>query len=280
MKTKLSLLLSAGLALSACTTTSFAPPDVNIRQEMTNNSLTPNCRPTNSVGDDLTADVDGALNLINNFIGAYRCTMREAADGRQIFELPSFLSLVGSTVAVALGAGTDVAIVGGIGNSVFTAGNRYYSPEEQTEILSDAVDALLCIQTEAVDIRAFDSTVPLAEQQLFSMTRSGGTVRVPIERQYYNMVASALLSVERVAAQRLSRRGSFDAAGVAAEIRRSAQEQRDAAAARDKPPPQQPAIAMMYGERAAAAARVVEMAELDLAVIRPKLQECVVRAKV
>jgi hypothetical protein len=278
---KLILLLGAAiLSLPACaTTTSFAAPEVDLLTQMTRGSMSSDCRLTGAAGQPISRDVDGALALIENFVAGYRCSMRAAADGRQPFQILSFLSLVGSTAAVALGASPDVAIAGGIGNSVFTAGNNYYAPQEQTEILSDSVDALLCIQTEAVGITAFESDV--AREAMISAFRSatGGTVEIPIERQYFNMVASALLSVERVAAQRLSRRGSFDAAGIAAEIAQLGEEEEEAEDARDKPPAQDPAVARLYGANAAAAARLVQLAQLNLEVLRPRLQQCVTRAK-
>lgn len=274
-------ILAAALASSGCTTTtSFAPPEVDIHNRMTAADLTTDCRLTDGTRADIERDVRGALTLIENFVTGYRCSMRVAADGRQPPEILGFLSLVGSTAAVALGASRDVAIAGGIGNSIFTAGNNYYAPGEQTEILSSAVDALLCIQTEAVGIDPFESDVPVPEEQREFFTHvTGDVVEVPVERRYFNMVAAALLSVERVAAQRLSRRGSFDAAGVAAEIRELAAEQDEAEETLDNPPAQDPAVETLFGTQFAAAARIAQIAELRLDVLRPKLQECVVRAK-
>jgi hypothetical protein len=214
--------------------------------------------------------VEGAQQLIHVFISTYRCAAHEAADGRQFFEVPSFLSLIGATAAIAFGAGEDVAVAGGIANSVFNAGKAYYVPQQKAEILDHALDALLCIQSESVGMAAFDATVPPPSGK--SRFDSGsGSVSVKVERQYFNMVSSALFSVERVMAQRLNRAGAFDPAGVAAQIKTLDQQ---AAAAETQ-------------QNAKASARFrntgimeAQDAILELKAIQPKLQGCVVRAKI
>ena len=275
MKARLCLLGATAL-LSGCVSTSFAPPDVDVYNRMAAGSLTTNCTLSGSNGGAIGHNVDGALLLIHNFVNAYRCSMRAAADGRQPFEVLSFLSLVGSTAAVALGASPDVAIIGSGANSIFTAGSKYYAPQEQTEILSSAVDALLCIQTEAVGIAAFDSTVPREGEQA-PEDDPGGSVEVTVERQYFNMVAAALLSVERVATQRLSRRGSFDAAGVVAEIELQMQRRAEAKA---KEKQAEEGGDSRAGEEAPEFADSEALAVLRLEELRPQLQMCVTRAKV
>ncbi|MEA2998858.1 MAG: hypothetical protein QOK17_691 [Sphingomonadales bacterium] len=269
----------AASSLTGCATTSFAPPSVNIREGMTTQSLSSECRLTGTVNGDIPPNVDGAQTLIDNFIDAYRCSIRTAADGRQPFEILGFLSLVGTTAAEALGAGPKVAIAGGIGNSVFTAGEKYYDPKEQTGILADALDALTCIKTESVGISPFDLAATAKQQTFLTRAETGGTVQVTAERQYFNMVAGALLSVERAATVRLSRRGSFDAAGVAAEIEAAAKKLEEAEKARKTPPAQDPAVRALFGAQAAGAIRLGQLAQLDLDVLQPKLQKCVVRAK-
>ncbi|HMC91184.1 MAG TPA: hypothetical protein VKI45_01875 [Allosphingosinicella sp.] len=277
---RIAIALLAGCSLAGCaTTTSFAPPPVDVRSEMTSSSLSRDCLTTGSVGSAIPASVEGAQKLIDNFIASYRCSIRIAADGRQPFEVLGFLSLVGSTAAVALGAGPKVAIAGGIGNSVFTAGEKYYDPKEQTAILADALDALTCIKTESVGINPFDLAATSTQQRSFRDADSGGNVEVTAERQYFNMVASALLSVERAATVRLSRRGSFDAAGIAAEIETLAKKAEEAEKAKKNPPPQDPTVRLLFGERVAGVQRLGEFARLDLDVLQPKLQKCVVRAK-
>lgn len=276
------LLGSCALFLSACsTTTSFAPPHVNVHKAMNENSLGTDCRQTTYLDATIEKDVDGAQSLIDNYLNSYQCAMRLAADGRQAFEIPQFLALIGSTTALALGAGTDVAILGGAGNSIFAAGKNYYAPAEQTEILSDAVDALACIQAESVGINPFSIAVA-EEQQRMQLSRAGGgpIVEVSPELQYFKMVSSALISVNRAATKRLSRRGSFDAAGVGAEIEVLAKKIRDAEEAKKNPPKTEPdAGAGEGGARMALALTQSERTQLDLNVLQPKLQTCVLRAK-
>jgi hypothetical protein len=270
----------ASCSLAGCaTTTSFAPPPVDIGHDMADQTLSSQCLPTAAAGNKITPDMDGAQKLIDNFIMSYRCTIRVAADGRQPFELLGFLSLVGSTAAVALGAGPKVAIAGGIGNSVFTAGEKYYDPKEQTSILADALDALACIKTESVGISPFDLAATANQQMTAMADETGPTVTVTPERQYFNMVAAALLSVERAATIRLSRRGSFDSAGIAAEIETLTKKIEDAEKKKKAPPPQDPAVRNVLGDEAADAMRVADLTQLDLDVLQPKLQKCVVRAK-
>ena len=270
------------VGLSGCATTSFAPPQVNVHKAMNENSLGPGCRLTTHLDARIDEDVNGAQSLIDNYLDSYQCAMRLAADGRQAFEIPQFLALIGSTTALALGAGTDVAILGGAGNSVFAAGKNYYAPGEQTEILSDAVDALACIQAESVGISAF-SIAATEEQQRMQMSAAGGgpIVEVSAELQYFKMVSSALVSVNRAATKRLSRRGSFDVAGVAAEIEVLAKKIRDAEEAKKNPPKAavpDPA-AGGAGVRMALALNQSEKTQLDLNILQPKLQTCVLRAK-
>lgn len=270
----------SGIGLSACaTSTSFAPPDIPIRHAATDTSTFYNCAPRFSQSAPrINRDVDGALALTDNFIIGYRCSMRAAADGRQPWEILSYLSLVGSTLASALGASPDVAIIGGSASSFFLGIRTYYAPQEQVEILSDAVDALLCIQTESVGISAFElQSVANAEQTALAAFRDGG-VTVTVETQYFNMIASALMSVEQLTAQRLSRRGSFDAASVAAEIEQLAERVREEEEDRDDGA-DLPDVQGFTASQASALTSVMSV-QLDLDVLRPKLDQCVTRVKV
>lgn len=145
--------------LSGCGTYSFGPPDVSLNRRTPGQELADMCAvpvggmPIPAVTDRPT--VEDALALVHNYIGAYRCTMRIAADGRQSWQLPGFLALAGAATATALGGGRDWAIAGGAANSMFSAGNSYYNHVEQARILQDAIDAFGCIETEAVGVEAF-----------------------------------------------------------------------------------------------------------------------------
>lgn len=276
-------------ALSACSTTSFAPPSVNVTRVDTGRDAYVSCKPP-AAGDVIGQDVSGALQLVDNFVDAYRCAGHAAANGRQAFEVPSFLTLVGSAAAVAFGAGPDVAIAGGIGNSVFSGGKSYYDPQAKADIFDRSLDALLCIQTEAVGIKAFD--VPKASEAerggskgllAGAMGQGGGTITVTSEQQYFRMVSAALMSVERVTAERLSRVGHFDAAGVQAEIEKLVKQREEAEAAlkdqqKDQTPPDAALVASLVGADPGTQS-LVQQVHLEIDVLRPALQQCVTRAK-
>lgn len=294
------LLAATALSLPGCATTSFAPPSVSLPRTMSAGSLDRHCAFVSN--NDVTTDVDGALKLIVNYVAAYRCARDVAANGRQLFQLPSFIALAGAAAAAAFGAPPDVAIAGGVVNQVFTSGNNYYAPVEQAQILRDAVDAMNCINSEAVGMTAMtrlqrvSATLSTpAGRTMLGIGIGGSTVQVTAERRYFNMVASALLAVENTAAQRLSRRGTFDAAGIAAQIEQLAKKIRDQQTAADH--------ANLLSEQSAAAVRTAAQtpgitaallrqalrtealadanaADLDLSVLQPKLDQCALRAQV
>ena len=210
--------------------------------------------------------------------------MRAAADGRQPWEILSFLSLIASTTASALGAGKNVAIVGASANSVFTAGNGYYAPRDQAAILNDAVDALACIQNESVGIDP-NELKSAAQTQARALDEGQGspTVTVTAERQYFNMVYSALITTERAASKRLGNRG-FDAAGIQAQIDALTQKIKDAEAEKEDPP--EPDKALYEGVLPTGVvglddeqARALQTVQLDLKILKPKLEKCALRAQ-
>lgn len=301
---RLKLLLAVGVfVLPGCATTSFAPPSVSLPANMAAGSLGAHCAfvSSNSVGKN----VEGALQLTINFISSYSCARDQAANGRQVFQIPSFIALVGAATAAAFGAPPDVAIAAGAANQVFTAGNNYYAPAEQAQILRDAVDAFNCINSEAVGIPAMarlqrSSTPSATDGQ--RLVEGAAVVRITPERIYFNMVTSRLLAVHNVAAQRLSRRGTFGAAGIAAQIEQLAKkihDQQEAADRANETSRQAAAEAarvtnaeMLASEsrragfsqaaaraRQAAAAAEIDAVELDLSVLQPKLDLCVLRAQ-
>jgi len=285
------LLTTCLLSLPGCATTSFAPPRVDVRNAMTGESLDAHCNIYLGKGAAIGSNVDGAQALISNYLDSYRCTMREAANGRQPWEILSFLSLIASTTAMALGAGKNVAIVGASANSVFTAGNGYYAPRDQAAILNDAVDALACIQNESVGIdpNELKSSAQTQRAILTERAKLGieaappSTVEVSTERQYFNMVYSALITTERAAAKRLGNRG-FDAAGIQAQIDALTQKIKDAQGAKDAPPPPNKALYEGILPNGAQGlnleqASALQMVQLDLAVLKPKLEKCALRAQ-
>ena len=166
------LVAASALTLSGCGTYSFGPPEVSLSRRVSGQELSQECliAPAPAAAsatdfEEIGENVDGALALVSNFIDAYRCTMRLAADGRQAWQLPGFLALAGSATATAFGGGADWGIAGGAASSMFNAGNAYYNPQEQAAILRDAIEALTCIQTEAVGVSAF-SRMPRAAPEV------------------------------------------------------------------------------------------------------------------
>lgn len=263
---------SSILLMSGCATTSFAPPRVSVKHVDTERMTARLCAASTS-GDTIAHNVPGAQLLIDNFVDAYRCAAHSAADGRQWFELPSFLALTGSALAVAFGAGKDVAIAASGASSILNGGKAYYVPAQKAALLDHALDALLCIKTESVGVNAF-AIGDVGDQQRTKliMTRgSGASVTIPVDEMYFNLVAAALLSVERVMAQRLRDLGNPDAAGIVAQIKQNAQEIRDAD---DKRKAGKGMSFTPDGRMNATGAT------LELGVLQKTLQDCVVRAKV
>lgn len=233
MKRFVTILLAA-CSVAGCATTSFAPPIVKMDKELTStgNQTFFNATCTPKPGTRVIQEtVAGARRLIQNFILTYRCQAHRAAEGRQFFEVPGFLVAAGSATAAAFGAPSGVAIAAGAAGAVLGQGKSYYSPQDKAGLFDHSLDALLCIKTEAVGIDAYTLEAISAVEEtsgnntkaVVSAARSpeeeGPGVTVSSEEQYFDMVQAALLSVERVTAQRLSSSGTpFDAAGVMAEI--------------------------------------------------------------
>ncbi|QNA84937.1 hypothetical protein G4G27_13730 [Sphingomonas sp. So64.6b] len=291
-----------GVALSGCATTSFAPPSVNLENEMavrgSNYSFGQRCMPNERLNAGkpipIVQTVAGTQALINNFIYLYRCRAHSAANGRQAFEVPALLVGLGTATAMAFGAPADVAIGGGAATAGLNAGKDYYAPKMKAAIYDSALDALLCIKTEAVGVDPLTlgaiSAMETGGANGVALTGTGG-VAVTAEQRYFAIVSASLLSVERVLAQRLSNVGSFDPAGVIAEIKTLSEEARkkteDAEVTADG---QAQALvadgskgtATLKAKAAVAATDETKIAQtiVQIETLQPKLQQCVVRAKI
>jgi hypothetical protein len=320
---KLAFLVTAvAIPLTGCATTSFAPPSVNLETEMkaegSNRRFSQWCMPVvRTVNDDgqtsiaIQPNVEGARKLIDNFIYMYRCSAHRAANGRQGFEIPSFLSLVGATTAAAFGAGPNVAIAGGAANSIFSAGKSYYDPKMKAEIFDHSLDALLCIKTEAVgvdalEIQQLEASEKGLREQVAAMLGSrrvsdkSDELSVSPQKQYFDLVSASLLSVERVLAHRLSNVGTFDPAGVVAQIEKlnreirnkgedpaegggeSGGDARNAEAGGSQTGNDNSATDQMLAQVAKSFgtnSTALESTKIDLKVLKPKLEKCVLRAK-
>ena len=268
MKNPLLLAISTSM-LAGCATASFSPPSTNLANVM----------ETRGSNRSILETVDGARSLINNFILMYRCRAHSAANGRQIFEIPAFLTAVGTITATAFGAGSDVSVAGGSAAAVLNGAKGYYSPKQKADIFDSSLDALICIKMEAVGIDGFE--IKKVQQEAAKQAKAAGNkgrsngVEIGPETQYYDLISASLLSVERVLAQRLSAVGVYDPAGVVAEIKQLSEEIAEAesvpsvSAAQNKTQPMQ----LSASEKATATQTLVEIKSL-----RPKLQSCVVRA--
>jgi hypothetical protein len=385
-----SLAVVGGMAatMSGCTTFSFAPPPVETDKIIT--EQTPStCRRLAPEGARMIdRNVEGALELTNNFLRAYRCAAQEAADGRQIFQIPSFFAAIAAAVGPTFGLADDGRIAAAASAAVLDRGNSYYAPKDKARVLDSALDSILCVKTEAVGISFFDTTLAapdsaaaavaaasqraaesaenasasldnqlrglqgrsdalygqlqapelmaetgrstrdvlseekrgvdaaitdlsnrkseldgqaaelrrestrlalLAASQVrpnFTVSRQvpSGTIEIDVQRQYFEMVAASLFSVERVLAQRLSDAGTYDPAGIAAEFKQLTGEQqaadKDVDDATDAPLAGTPAAATAKRVFASEAERNGKLAELSLDSLQPRLQQCVVRAKI
>lgn len=250
---RLLYLTGCAFALSGCATTSFAPPQVDLvdrlEERHRQHEFWGLCTPSHVRADLTKADgpdnyvrlgegVDDALALISNYLYTYRCARDRAADGRQLFELPGFLGTAAAGTAVALGAGPTVAIVAGASSATLDHSKQYFAPQAKAQVFNDAVQAMLCIQSEAVGVNPFVlKTVSLAQkanndqiagqQAAMDETLKGNGVApqsnpafvsVTYAKQYFELVRTALFSVEQAVAQRLSTAGSaFPSSGVLAE---------------------------------------------------------------
>ncbi|PTS74378.1 hypothetical protein DBR17_17175 [Sphingomonas sp. HMWF008] len=208
--------------------------------------------------------------------------------------MPALLVGLGTATAMAFGAPADVAIAGGATTAGLNAGKSYYSPKQKAAIYDNALDALLCIKTEAAGVDPLTlgaiSSIEAGGANSRSLVADGGVV-VTVEQRYFAIVSASLFSVERVLAQRLSNVGSFDPAGVIAEIKTLAEEARkkteDAEATSDN---QAKALAadgskvnaLGSAKSAVATTDQTKVAQtiVQIESLQPKLQQCVVRAKI
>ena len=148
----------AGLAISSCTTTSFASPEIEMGYVM--DSVQPGtCTVQAAEGaSEITPNVAGAHLLIDNFLAGYKCTSREASNGRQSFEVPSFLALVAAGVGGPLyGFSRNEQLAAGAYSAVMGRANSYYAPKEKADLLRTAINGVTCIGNAAVGYDHFDA---------------------------------------------------------------------------------------------------------------------------
>ena len=146
------------LLLQGCATASFAPPDVE-RSSRLLRVPSATCISEkdkfNNADVRINSDVIGALDLIQNFELTYRCAADEAANGRQVFEVPSFLATAAGLAGASFGLSADQILVTGVSAAVLNGGKSYYAPREKVGVLHSAIGAVNCIRTESVGISYF-----------------------------------------------------------------------------------------------------------------------------
>jgi len=220
--------------------------------------------------------VEGALHIVDNYRLAYNCAFRDLASGRQAFEVPSALALAGGATAVALGAGADVAIGTGAAASLFNRGNSYYVPKSKAQILTAALDAVICIKREAsgVGIAVTNGAVPLAG---FVAPAGVGTVYLAPERQYYQLVTANLQTVHALLGERLRSVGSYSPSAIADDIRKLSEELAAAKNAATAASVQKDLRSLGLDSSKGLDAAVTS--QISLKELAPKLELCTLRAK-
>jgi len=388
---RIAILLAGAAMTSGCATSSFAPPAVELDRPIVSPDPTKCAQLAPPSGPRLQHNVAGGVDLVDNFVRAYRCAAREAADGRQAFEVPSFLALAAAGLGPAFGMSEDAGLALGGAAAVAGHANSYYAPKQKAVVLDSALNAVLCVKTESVGVDFFDtrrdpdpvieSAIASTQQvlgtlnadvQKLSIERSavqleisgaaremqiaptpegreaasqrqqqqrmrtaeidteiaskaqavsaatnalvrlrsrelssivnpliitrqlsgGGVVEVSVAEQYFQMVSAALLSVDRILAQRLSNTGSFDSAGLASELSTLIKKRDDAEAALNTAKDARDKAAATAGGGGGGGGAAVPMAmapgeeranekviELSIGVLQPALQKCVVMAK-
>lgn len=309
MKRLTSTILAAllSVSLSGCATTSFAPPQVTISHPITrvapgtcSASAQPFVGKTKRIetvteeADDpfkqgkttttrkrtttlaqgpvelqLDKNFEGAMALVDNFMLAYRCAAHEAADGRQLFQIPSFFLAAAAVTGSAFGLNKDQLLGLGVGSAVFKAGNDYLAPKQKAAILDSAIDALTCIKAEGTGMTFFDTRNTDGSAFRMQMTdAASGTFEIPVERQYFEMMSAALFSVERVLARRLSGAGTEDMGTTIDKLKELLP--------KAKPNPTE---RNLIDRALAGDGRAVNQAvTIDLANVRARVQICILRA--
>lgn len=333
------------VALSGCATASFSPPSTNIVNEMevrgSNFSFAKRCKPQERTRDGSTdisrsnlfplgKDADGAIALANNFIYEYRCAAHSAGNSRQAFEVPGLLAGIGSAAALAFGAGSDVAIAGGVATASADGAKDYYAPLKKAEIYTSSLDAFLCIKSTSVGVEPFiisGETVarkaagnPPTNKGAATPEGARSTSREKSyfspERRYFELVSSALFTVERISATRLRNSANYDVAGVIAQIEQIKEKIEKAEssetenannrnaeaiienngdaggsdggnttvdkkdqAAKDKNEVDDTKNGSTIAQNTTANARVLGSSLTKLEILKPKLEKCILRAK-
>lgn len=268
--------------LNGCTSTySFAPPPVNVSKQVLQTGKY-GCRLSQSEVDISTPSLSSARLMIDNFVLSYRCAAVELADGRRDFEIPALFAGVGGAAAAALGTGRSVAIATGTTAALFSNGRGYFAPLAKARTVSSGLDALLCIKAEAVGISALeigkvdDAIISTASSADDNATPSPPSVELSPDRQYYEIVVAALLSVENVMLQRTTSAGTYAPDAIISEINSIKEKLDKANDDKNKAVAASKAATMSTD---LPTQKVIASTLVKLDELQPKLQACVIRAK-
>ncbi|SIN59976.1 hypothetical protein SAMN02745824_0514 [Parasphingorhabdus marina DSM 22363] len=293
---------------SACSTLSFAPPSVESHYRTTASGVDCAPRLIKTIGkkpgqkaNQATSTenhipipqdtVDGARQLTDNFIFAYRCAAKGAANGRQSFEFPALIAAIGAPAVAALDGNPDATVAAGITSAALSAGNGYYGPQQKANILLSGVDALTCIKTVAVGIDPLSVKVgemltgngnsEAQNTKLLNDSANGkSTIEIPYSVQYFDLIYSALLNVDRVVAHRLNNEIVYDAAGVIAQVKELKREEQEGASDGEEIAGEMDETKFMLSGTQTVTKTQLKRAVIKINSLPTKLQECVVRAKI
>lgn len=149
--------------LTACSTVSFAPPEVDTYYSGRVESRATCDFQRNRNGQkmvEITPDVSGALRLADNYEAVYRCATHTASDGRQIFEVPALLALVTAGLGSSFGLTDDGRLAAAGGALLYNRANSYYAPQQKAGMLDSALDAVTCVKNAAVGVDFFETRDP------------------------------------------------------------------------------------------------------------------------
>lgn len=255
MRPYLIILLAPLTFLSACATSprtsplSFAPPFVDTEDH---------------IGDGQRKSLLTGLSLINKFTASYRKAASANANGRQAFEVPSFLATVGAVTATAFGAGPNVVLAGGGANAVFKGGNAYYSPKTKAAIYNSAIEALQCVKSVAKDVE------PLTAQDRPLVGDDNGEL-------IYDVLYDASVDVETILKRRLSDVSSMESLDKLLKDYQNAVNQADEA--RNAVNQIQPNKNFDFSAFKSDSNKMAQARDAYLQELRKKINVCVVRAR-
>jgi len=212
------------ILLTGCSTFSFSPPHISHQKVSTDLA---SC--TNSDGATLGTGFAGAQQLIENYRIGYRCARAEAANGRQIFQVPALLATVTGLVGPSFGLTADGTLAAGASAGFLSGAQSYYVPEEKAKLFNTALEAVACVRTESVGVTHFHRNMPDGTES-FALPglASDGSIDIDVGDQYFNAVAGALGEIDVELGERLMGLGERDVDTLMTKLKTLIEEQEQA----------------------------------------------------